>query len=170
MWVDITQRRERRQRVMNTQKELKIQIPEGYEIDKEKSTFEKIVFKKKEKEINSWEDLEKIEGYYLNTDSNIAYIGGPMVNRKEHKNVFLNKKYVKSALALAQISQLLPYYDSKVNWFSDIYKYSIVRECNRLVINKWQSTYNLLSFNTKEEAERFLKYNEQLVKDYLMID
>ena len=28
-------------------KELKIQIPEGYEIDKEKSTFEKIVFKKK---------------------------------------------------------------------------------------------------------------------------
>lgn len=27
-------------------KELKIQIPAGYEIDKEKSTFEKIVFKK----------------------------------------------------------------------------------------------------------------------------
>ncbi len=30
-------------------KELKIQIPEGYEIDKENSTFEKIVFKKKKK-------------------------------------------------------------------------------------------------------------------------
>ena len=29
-------------------KELKIQIPEGYEIDKENSTFEKIVFKKKD--------------------------------------------------------------------------------------------------------------------------
>ena len=27
-------------------KEFKIEIPEGYEIDKEKSTFEKIVFKK----------------------------------------------------------------------------------------------------------------------------
>lgn len=28
-------------------KELKIEIPDGYEIDKEKSSFEKIVFKKK---------------------------------------------------------------------------------------------------------------------------
>lgn len=27
-------------------KEMKIQAPEGYEIDKEKSTFEKIVFRK----------------------------------------------------------------------------------------------------------------------------
>lgn len=32
------------------EKELKIEIPEGYEIDKEKSTFEKIVFKKKQEE------------------------------------------------------------------------------------------------------------------------
>ena len=32
---------------MNTKK-LKINIPEGYEIDKEKSTFEEIVFKKVE--------------------------------------------------------------------------------------------------------------------------
>lgn len=30
------------------QKELRIQIPEGYEIDREKSTFERIVFKRKE--------------------------------------------------------------------------------------------------------------------------
>ena len=30
------------------QKEIKINIPDGYEIDKEKSTFEKIVFKKVE--------------------------------------------------------------------------------------------------------------------------
>lgn len=29
------------------EKEVKIQIPEGYEIDREKSTFERIVFKKK---------------------------------------------------------------------------------------------------------------------------
>jgi hypothetical protein len=33
---------------MEKTKEIVISIPEGYEIDKEKSTFEKIVFKKKE--------------------------------------------------------------------------------------------------------------------------
>ena len=37
-------------------KELKIQIPDGYEIDKEKSTFEKIVFKKKDTKPRSWEE------------------------------------------------------------------------------------------------------------------
>lgn len=46
-------------------KELKIQIPEGYEIDKEKSTFEKIVFKKKEStKPRSWEEyLELNTGF-----------------------------------------------------------------------------------------------------------
>lgn len=33
------------------EKVIKIKIPEGYEIDKEKSTFEKIVFKLKPKKI-----------------------------------------------------------------------------------------------------------------------
>ena len=46
-------------------KELKIQIPEGYEIDKEKSTFEKIVFKKKKNtKPRSWEEyLELNTGF-----------------------------------------------------------------------------------------------------------
>lgn len=34
-------------------KEIKIDIPEGYEIDKENSTFECIKFKKKVNEINT---------------------------------------------------------------------------------------------------------------------
>ena len=47
-------------------KELKIQVPEGYEIDKEKSTFEKIVFKKVEKELpKSWEDLYEVGGWFV---------------------------------------------------------------------------------------------------------
>ena len=46
-------------------KELKIQIPDGYKIDKEKSTFEKIVFKKKEDtKPRSWEEyLELNTGF-----------------------------------------------------------------------------------------------------------
>lgn len=43
-------------------KELKIQVPEGYEIDKENSTFENIVFKRKELP-KSWEDLGAIRGF-----------------------------------------------------------------------------------------------------------
>ena len=149
------------------EKEIKIQVPEGYEIDKEKSSFERIVFKKK-KAINCWKDLEKISGYNITTENDIVHYSRLDVI-EENKNVFLNEKYAKSALALAQISQLLPHYDSNVDWGNAKYKYCINKEHNRIIINLWSSVYHFLAFNSMEEAERFLKYNEQLVKDYFMM-
>lgn len=148
-------------------KEIKIQVPEGYEIDKEKSTFERIVFKKKEKNINSWEDLKNIKGVFIDYSSNIQECDEDISN--DEKYIFLNEKYAKSALALAQISQLLPYYDSKVNWRSSKHKYCIDKEHNNIIITTWTSIYHVLAFNSREEAERFLKYNMQLIKDYFMM-
>ena len=149
-------------------KEFKIEIPEGYEIDKEKSTFENIVFKKKEEVVNCWEDIKRINGVWIAHLSDIqSYEGVPPY--KTNKNVFLNKKYAKSALALAQISQLLPYYDSKVDWNISTPKYCICRYDNNIIINRWDTVYHPIAFNTWEEAERFLKYNEQLVKDFYML-
>ena len=149
------------------EKEIKIQVPEGYEIDKEKSTFEKIIFKKKNT-INCWEDLKEISGYGITTENNIVH-WSKLSAIKDNKNVFLNEKYAKSALALAQISQLLPYYDSNVDWDKIAVKHCIIRKGNIIHIELMQSAYQLLAFNTKEDAKRFLKYNEQLVKDYFML-
>ena len=39
---------------------LKIQIPEGYEIDKKESTFENIVFRRVDDLPKRWEDLKKL--------------------------------------------------------------------------------------------------------------
>lgn len=148
-------------------KELKIEIPEGYEIDKENSSFEKIVFKKK-KEINCWEDLTHVPGVYI-TENSLIRITEVGLIQPYNKNVFLNEKYAKYALALAQISQLLPYYDTDVDWKADINKYCIERTGNGLEIGTWMHRYCVLAFNTESEAERFLKYNEQLVKDFYML-
>ena len=148
-------------------KEIKIQVPEGYEIDKEKSTFENIVFKKK-KTINCWEDIEKIKGVFIDYSSDILECGESIIN-DNNKNIFKNEKYAKSALALAQISQLLPYYDSNVNWGNTKDKYCIDKKQNNIIITTWSNIYHVLAFNSKEEAERFLKYNKQLVIDYFMM-
>lgn len=148
-------------------KELKIEIPEGYEIDKEKSSFEKIVFKKKV-EVNCWEDLKHITGVYINDFSFYSSAENASTNPL-NKNIFLNEKYAKSALALAQISQLLPYYDTDVDWQSEDVKHCITRSKNNIVIGEWVQRYCILSFNTRYEAERFLKHNEQLVKDFYML-
>jgi hypothetical protein len=148
-------------------KELKIEIPEGYEIDKEKSSFEKIVFKKKVV-VNCWEDLKHASGVYIDEDSRLDSAPAGLV-LPHNKNVFLNEKYAKSALALAQISQLLPYYDTNVDWESEDVKHCITRSKNNIVIGEWVQRYCILAFNRKYEAERFLKHNEQLVKDFYML-
>lgn len=148
-------------------KELKIEIPEGYEIDKEKSSFEKIVFKKKI-EVNCWEDLKHASGVYIAEDSRLNSTPIGLV-RPHNKNIFLNEKYAKSALALAQISQLLPYYDTDVYWNILDPKYCICRVKKEIAILPFAKHYHILAFNTLSEAERFLKHNEQLVKDFYML-
>jgi hypothetical protein len=148
-------------------KELKIEIPEGYEIDEEKSSFKKIVFKKKV-EINCWEDLKRVPGVYITDNS--CFVPAPAGLVLPHnKNVFLNEKYAKSALALAQISQLLPYYDTNVDWTASNAKFCISCLNNKIEVRTWERVYHVLAFNTKSEAIRFLKHNEQLVKDFYML-
>ena len=148
-------------------KELKIEIPDGYEIDKEKSSFEKIVFKKKI-EVNCWEDLKRVTGVYI-TDSNCIVPAAVGLVKPHNHNVFLNEKFAKSALALAQISQLLPYYDTDVYWNILDPKYCICRVKKEIAILPFAKHYHILAFNTLSEAERFLKHNEQLVKDFYML-
>lgn len=148
-------------------KELKIEIPEGYEIDKENSSFEKIVFKKKIG-VNCWEDLRNVPGVYITENSCIFPVADDSV-LPYNKNVFLNSEYAKSALALAQISQLLPYYDTDVDWTTSNEKFCISCLNNNIEVRSWISMYHVLAFNTRSEAERFLKHNEQLVKDFYML-
>ena len=168
---------------MENQTELNISIPEGYEVDKDKSTFEKIVFKKKEykKEIQvkTWEDLigKKIpnSSKYINAFSYILSeeIDSKHFDNKEDRNYFIDEKHAKSALAMAQISQLMPYYGGAVTdeeWGDSTTKYVIYRKY--LGIELWNATnvFHFLAFHTKEQRDSFYRYNKKLVKDYLRID
>lgn len=155
------------------QKEFTISIPDGYELDKEMSTFENIVLKKKENDVKTWNDLV---GKQIPDGSKWIDASGELMKGKGKfwtydKNDFINEKHAKSALAMAQISQLMPYYGGAITdeeWNnSDVLKYSICR--NEDYVSFKSQHYELLSFHTEEQRNDFLKYNEQLVKDYLMI-
>ena len=156
------------------QKEFTISIPDGYELDKEMSTFENIVLKKKENDVKTWNDLV---GKQIPDGSKWIDVSGGMMKIDGKfgafdKNVYIDKKHAKSALAMAQISQLMPYYGGAITdeeWNnSDVLKYSICR--NEDYVSFKSQHYELLSFHTEEQRNDFLKYNEQLVKDYLMIE
>lgn len=157
-------------------KYFKVEAPKGYEIDKENSTWDNICFKKIEQEVRTWEDLigrTKTNGCkYIHPFGWTANSTG--IFSKFDKNIFVDDKHAKSALAMAQISQLIPYYGNKITdeeWDDeDAIKYIIERISNRINTCYSLQIYHLLAFHTAEQRDNFLKYNEQLVKDYLMID
>jgi hypothetical protein len=157
-------------------KEVKISIPEGYEIDTEKSTFTNIVFKKK---CTSW--FER-----LKQRCEDAYISGYMLSETFVRNCFKNpldicifatKKQAKRAKAYAIITQIIAN-DSRFGgeitdeeWRnSDTWKYVLCRFGNRICKDSRTTWCAPIAFHTAEQRNLFLKENEQLLKDYFMID
>lgn len=156
------------------EKEIKIIPPEGYEIDKENSTFECVKFRPIQQK--RWRDLKKhIKGYWITAYSNIRVIDGCKFN-PENYNIFATEKQAKSALAMAQLSQIIanderfggPVTDEE--WGNAyMLKYAIFRRGDVIMTNVNQSAYKFLAFHTSEQRDLFLKENEDLIKDYFML-
>lgn len=153
-------------------KKISIDIPEGYEIDRENSTFENIIFKKK-RTINTFSDLVEIKGFHIDKSSKESI----KVWESTPNNiiVFIDKKHAKSAMAMAKISQLMPYYGGAITdkeWKNNDTKFVIeLYKENILVKDICTNRHNFLAFHTKEQRDRFMSFEEnmQLIKDYLMI-
>lgn len=154
-----------------------IVCPEGYCIDKENSTEGCIKFKKiKENEnIKPFRNnkTRDVAGYYIMADSNINTHWGS--NTSKNHNLFATPKQAKSALAMAQISQIMANDErfggvvTDEEWKKDTRKYIIYKHSNLITCGTNKHFYEFLAFHTFEQRDLFLKENEDLVKDYLMI-
>ena len=94
-------------------KELKIQAPEGYEIDKENSTFECIKFKLIKKDI-TYEDMCSNlfkSGYYINNSGEIIRVSDFNEGVKKDKNNAINKKQLNKILTSNQLLNIAEYYN-----------------------------------------------------------
>lgn len=154
-------------------KEIKITPPEGYEIDRENSTFECIKFKPITKRWRGAYD-SLVSGYVIKSDSKIRHWSNLSADG-ENINVFATEKQAKSALAMAQISQIMANDERFGGTITDeewgnhgMTKWTIERSENKIVTTFRYGTYMFLAFHTMEQRALFLKENEDLVKDYLM--
>ncbi len=150
---------------MNT---LKIEVPEGYEIDTEKSTFEEIVFKPVKKQLpKSWEELGEIDGWFVTADA-IVSKGAPQCTHDYHKNLFSTKDQAKASIALAQLSQLREVYRDgwKPNW-NDVYqtKYVIKKHIGELYQSNAICTAHFLAFQSAEINYQFLENCRDLIQE-----
>ena len=142
------------------EKELKIIPPIGYEIDRQKSTFEKIVFKKIPENPKTWEDycsLMKGKTMYYTNCNTITVSGFSDAHDK-----FVTKKRSEQFVALGKLLQLRDYW-VKRSKFKDaigIFTWSD----GLIVTNNCDINDFALTFPTQEMADKFITCFRDLIK------
>lgn len=159
--------------------EVPIPCPSGMEIDSEKSVLTDgvftVVFKEKAREVRTWEDIPALSGYYIDDDSTIMKESREAQDRLSacDARIALTAKHCKKMLAIAQISQLMPYYGGAITdaeWQKNCVKFVIERDAGALLCPERISRCSFLAFHTREQRSCFFKHNLSLVKDYFMMD
>ena len=148
-------------------KELKITIPEGYEIDKDNSTFEKIVFKKKDTKPRSWKEYLE-----LNTGFDGAGIdwncGGVQTTGLHHRGKAIVPTHLAQPfIVMMQLMSLRQAWigDWKPNWTSGHSdNYCIFGAGDRFEMYIFRQCRHVLSFPTKEMAEDFMNTFKDLLE------
>ena len=149
------------------EKTIKITPPEGYEVDKEKSTFNEIVFKKLEPNLPmSWEALGVVKGYYISASSDISHIC--YTNTIDNnRNVFPTKEEAKAMRAMAQLCQLRDAWNGgwKADWDDYTEKYCIVLYRNVLHKNIYYNLHCSMAFKTRELRDKFMETFKDLLEE-----
>ena len=142
------------------EKELKIEVPQGYEIDRQKSTFEKIVFKKIPENPKTWEEycsLMKGKTMYYTNCNTITVSGFSDAHDK-----FVNKKRAEQFIALGKLLQLRDYWVKRSKFKDAI---GIFTWSDGLVVtNNCDINDFALTFPTQEMADKFITCFRDLIK------
>ena len=148
-------------------KEFKIQVPEGYEIDRENSTFENIIFRQAERKLpKAWKDLLFVEGWFINGKCYIIETG-KLITQEYNKNTFPTKEEAEACLALAQLCQLRDRYNNgwKPNWedYNET-KYCIEFCQGRIETIDRVNCHKILTFKTEDLRDKFLENFKDLIE------
>lgn len=152
------------------EKHIKIEIPEGYEIDKQRSTFECIVFKKLENVLpKTWEELKRIEGYCVVGDGtyNVEVLYS---THNKSKSVFPTKEEAEACIALAQLCQLRDRYNTgedgeiwKPDWNIDIRKEIVCIQNEEIFVSFSYHVRHMLAFRSLFLCDHFANTFKDLI-------
>ena len=161
-----------KEKYMNSEtKELKIEIPKGYEVDKDKSTFEKIVFKKVKEKLTYEQVADKLfkikDHYYTDEDGTVI-----KANMGWHcPNVAPTEHQLQRLLAFNKLMNVAHYLNegSEFDWKDHSeYKYFIYYNNNKKIFQIDSNTfvnYGIVYFKSKELAEQAIEIlGEETVK------
>lgn len=143
------------------EKELKIEVPQGYEIDLQKSTFEKIIFKKIPENPKTWEEYCKLT---KGSCSNYANATTNMVYKDRHTgayNEFTTKERAEQFIALGKLLQLRDYWTKRSEFKDAIGVFTL--SGGIIVTHEFDIDDYALTFPTQEMADKFINCFRDLI-------
>ena len=141
------------------EKELKIELPQWYEIDRQKSTFEKIVFKKIPENPKTWEEycsLMKWKTMYYTNCNNIIVSGFSDAHDK-----FVTKKRAEQFIALGKLLQLRDYWTKRSEFKDAIGVFTL--SGGIIATHEFDIDDYALTFPTQEMADKFINCFRDLI-------
>jgi hypothetical protein len=151
--------------------QIKLLIPNGFEIDRENSTEKEILLKPIKKQLpKTWEELGEIKGYWIEYNCSVENNKeeGSFACFEKNRNIFATEAQAKASIALAQLSQLREVY--RQGWKPKDYnpnrsepKYWIGIINHKIVVSESFTLAQFLSFQSQEIAEEFLTNFEELI-------
>lgn len=154
------------------EKKLKINIPKGYEIDRENSTFEEIVFKKVEDPFSklpkTWEEYKS-----CSRDDASYFFCNPLKSIETSSfsgiyNEFSTEERTKQYVAFGKLIQLRDYWIN--NWKNDSNdSVAVIHNFEGEIVNinaykKRDLNYPLI-FPTKKMAQKFIECFKDLINE-----
>ena len=150
------------------EKTIEIIAPEGYEVDKERSSLEKIVFRALPAKWlpKIYGELEIVAGYKVCGDSTIEAASGKSVSH--NKGIFPTPEEAEASIALAQLCQLRDRYNGgwKVNFDEVSNKHSIIIYKEKAVPESnvsWHQRHSLC-FYSAEIRDKFMSNFADLIE------
>ena len=141
------------------EKELKIEIPQGYEIDRQKSTFEKIIVKKIPENPKTWED------YCSLTKGSPSFYATCTVETNCYSgeyNEFATKKRAEQFIALGKLIQLRDYWVKRSKFKDAIGIFT--QSDGSIVADNCDINDYALTFPTQEMSDKFINCFWDLIK------
>jgi hypothetical protein len=148
--------------------EVKIEAPEGFEIDRDNSTIDCIRFKKKDdKWVKNWEELGRVDGCYITTACGFG-VASECYTSPSNRNIFATTEQAKAMLAMAQLTQLMKRVngDWVPNWTNKSEDKHIIYVYRDVITTEtvWHSQ-EFLAFQLKENRDKFLAMYKDLIEE-----
>ena len=147
-----------------------INIPEGFEIDKEQSTERQIVLRKiEDKKVRSWQEYSEImrgkDSYYFNEA--VKEIHSTKFNRDIVLSEFEDKEDVEALVAFCKLRKMRKQWIGKwkPDWKNNnVTKFTIIAAENEISKGEHYTVNSSMSFPTDEMRDEFLDCFKDLLE------